>query len=79
MAQEGKNPQEILDRLDELKDETQLFFVVDDLKNLVKGGRLSSAAGTVGTLLKIKPVLTLEEGLITVYDKIRTQKKRCPK
>lgn len=79
MAQEGKNPQEILDRLDELKDETQLFFVVDDLKNLVKGGRLSSAAGTVGTLLKIKPVLTLEEGLITVYDKIRTQKKALSK
>jgi len=79
LAQKGATPQEILARLDELKETTRLFFVVDDLKNLVKGGRLSSAAGTVGTLLKIKPVLTFEEGNITVHDKIRTQKKALKK
>lgn len=75
LAEQGISPEEILESLEQLKETIQLYFVVDDLKNLVKGGRLSSAAGALGTMLKIKPVLTLKEGEIGVYDKIRTQKK----
>ncbi|WP_080145525.1 DegV family protein [Marinilactibacillus piezotolerans] len=79
LAQKGATIEEIFDRLDELKAATELYFVVDDLTNLVKGGRLSRAAGGVATLLNIKPVLTFENGLIVPFDKIRTKRKAMRK
>lgn len=54
----------------------QQFFVVDDLKYLHKGGRISGGARLAGTLLQIKPILRGdEEGKIVVYDKVRGKKK----
>ena len=54
----------------------QQFFVVDDLKYLHKGGRISGGARLAGTLLQIKPILRgNEEGKIVVYDKVRGKKK----
>ncbi len=44
MAKQGKNLDEILARLDHLKKTINEYFVVDDLQNLVRGGRLSNAA-----------------------------------
>lgn len=79
MAEENKTVSEILEQLEELKKVTRLFFVVDDVTNLIKGGRLSKAAGGVATLLSIKPVLTLQAGEIIAYDKIRTKKKALKK
>lgn len=79
MASEDKTVQEIIDHLEAMKKITELYFVVDDLTNLIKGGRLSKAAGGFATLLKIKPVLTLKAGEIVPYDKIRTKKKALKK
>ena len=54
----------------------QQFFVVDDLKYLHKGGRISGGARLAGTLLQVKPILRgNEEGKIVVYDKVRGKKK----
>ena len=54
----------------------QQFFVVDDLKYLHKGGRISGGARFAGTLLQVKPILRgNEEGKIVVYDKVRGKKK----
>ena len=54
----------------------QQFFVVDDLKYLHKGGRISGGARLAGTLLQVKPILRgTEEGKIVVYDKVRGKKK----
>ena len=54
----------------------QQFFVVDDLKYLHKGGRISGGARLAGTFLQIKPILRGdEEGKIVVYDKVRGKKK----
>ncbi len=75
MAKENKSVNEIVEQLDKIKKETEIYFVVDDLTNLIKGGRLSRAAGGVATALKIKPVLTFRGGEIIAYDKIRTKKK----
>lgn len=79
LAQKGATVEEILKKLDQVKEATELYFVVDDLTNLVKGGRLSRAAGSVATLLSIKPVLTFVDGLIVPFDKIRTKKKALRK
>jgi DegV family protein with EDD domain len=76
LVDEGKSVQKILDYCHYLVENSHAYFVVDDLKYLVKNGRLSGAAGFVGSLLKIKPVLELDKiGRIVPKEKVRTQRK----
>lgn len=76
LADEGRSVEEILDYCHYLVENMHAYFVVDDLRYLVKNGRLSGAAGLVGSLLKIKPVLELDkEGRIVPKVKIRTHRK----
>lgn len=59
-----------------LVDRTSIRFMVQDLNNLTKGGRLSSTEALLGNMLKIRPVLKFDEqGNMIVHDKIRTTKK----
>lgn len=48
---------------------------MDDLNNLVRGGRLTNGVALIGGLLKIKPILTFSEGKIVLFEKIRSSKK----
>ncbi|MEJ4455312.1 DegV family protein, partial [Enterococcus faecium] len=61
---EGKTPEEVIAQLKHLRDTTEVYFVVDNLSHLVRTGRLSNASRLVGNLLRIKPVLTFEDGKI---------------
>lgn len=79
MAAEGKSAEEILDYLEKMKAKTYAYFMVDDLKHLQLGGRLTGAQALVGSLLNIKPVLHMPEGAIVPYEKIRTRKKALQK
>lgn len=76
LADEGQQFDLILAKLDEQIKGTTAFIVVDDLNHLVKGGRLSNGAALLGNLLSIKPILYFnDEGVIEVYEKVRTEKK----
>lgn len=75
MAQEGKSPEEIIARLDEIKKSLTAYFMVDDLSHLQRGGRLNSAAAIVGSILQVKPILHFEDKKIVPFEKIRTRKK----
>jgi len=75
MALQGKEPEEIIARLDDLKTSMKAFFMVDDLTNLQRGGRLSSAQAFIGGLLQVKPLLHFENKVIVPFEKIRTRKK----
>ncbi|HJB23340.1 MAG TPA: DegV family protein [Candidatus Jeotgalibaca pullicola] len=75
LAQKGIHPEQIIQRLTQMRERSRAYFMVDDLNNLQKGGRLSGGAALVGSMLKIKPILHFENKLITVFEKIRTQKK----
>ncbi len=76
MADEGKTVEEIIEYSKYLIDNNQSYFLVDDLNYLVKNGRLSNASGFLGTLFKIKPILTLtKEGKIESIEKVRTYQK----
>jgi DegV family protein with EDD domain len=75
MAAEGKSAEEIMARLDEIKQSVQAYFVVDDLHHLQRGGRLNSAAAFIGSLLQVKPVLHFKDKIIVPFEKIRTRKK----
>lgn len=81
MANEGKSVKEILDYSNYLINNSNAYFVVDDLRFLVKNGRLSGAKGFFGSMLKIKPVLKMtKDGKIVVFEKVRIHKKaveRC--
>lgn len=79
MIKAGYEPQEILNRLDQIRNTIDEFFVVDDLKNLSRGGRLSNASAFIGTMLHIKPLLTFEDGKIIAFDKIRSLKRAVSK
>lgn len=75
LVAEGKTPTEVLAELTKLRDTTQVYFVVDNLSHLVRTGRLSNASGLVGNLLRIKPVLTFEDGKIVAIEKERTMRR----
>lgn len=75
LVKEGKSADEIIDSVLKINDEWKAFLLVDTLKYLEKGGRLNKASAIVGTLLDIKPVLTVCDGLIGQADKLRGKKK----
>lgn len=67
----GKNIDEIANEITALRDKACSFFIVQDLKYLVRGGRLSKISGVIGNLLKIKPVLRVNElGQLVPYKKV---------
>ncbi len=73
MVKKGKSVKEIIERSNELIENSHAYFVVDDLSYLVKNGRISGVAGFLGGLMRIKPVLELnKEGKIISFEKIRT-------
>lgn len=75
MAEKGKTPEEMLARFDEMNQSIRAYFMVDDLKNLQRGGRLNSAQALVGGLLQMKPILHFVDNVIVPFEKIRTRKK----
>lgn len=75
MAAEGKGPEQIIERMNEMKESIRAYFMVDDLSHLQRGGRLSSAQAIVGSLLQVKPLLHFVDTKIVPFEKIRTRKK----
>lgn len=76
MIKEGKDVDFIVDRLEKIRDNVNIYILVDTLKYLVKNGRLSATSGFLGTLLKIKPLLKIQEdGSLVPHEKIRTKNK----
>ncbi|UAC46955.1 DegV family protein [Bacillus aquiflavi] len=73
MAKDGKQTEEIIERLKEVRKQTRLFVVVDTLENLVKGGRIGKGKALIGSLLNIKPIASLEGGEYTPIAKVRSR------
>ncbi|NJJ38946.1 DegV family protein [Paenibacillus apii] len=76
LAAEGKGPEEILESVEQLRRARKLYFLVDTLEYLQKGGRIGKASAVLGTLLNIKPILSIDqEGIIYAVEKVRGRKK----
>ena len=71
MLKDGKSAEEIRDWLTETKMQSSIYIMVDTLKYLKKGGRLTPAVAAIGTLLKIKPVLQIQGEKLDQYAKVR--------
>ncbi len=76
LKQKGASDEEIIAFLKEFTNRVAVYFVVDDLMHLKRGGRLSAGAAVAGTLLSIKPMLTVnEEGGLNVIEKVTGRRK----
>lgn len=75
MASNGASAAEIMQELEKMKKTMQAYFMVEDLKHLQRGGRLSGAQAIVGGMLQIKPILHFHETKIIPFEKVRTRKK----
>ena len=76
LMKEGKNIDEIAEEITKLIPYACSYFTVDQLKYLVRGGRLSKVSGMLGTLLNIKPVLRVDEsGHLVAYKKVISRRK----
>ena len=71
---EGRGAAEIADAVEAVRDRVVVIGLLETLEYLVRGGRLSAAAGAVGTLLNVKPVVAAEDGLIVQLGKARGSK-----
>ena len=74
LADLGKSAQEICDALMEVKSLSTIYITVDTLEYLKKGGRLTPAVAAIGSLLKIKPVLSIYGEKLDKYAMARTMK-----
>lgn len=74
-AKEGENLEEVKKIAEENIRKSRFLFIPDSLEYLKKGGRIGGASALIGNLLKIIPILTVEEGKTTIDTKVRTKKK----
>ena len=74
-AEQGDSADEIIEKALDYMKQWQAYILVDSLKYLEKGGRITKTSAIVGTLLDIKPVLTVNDGLIEPLEKLRGKKK----
>ncbi len=70
----GLTIDELKENVTEMASRERLFFLVPTLEYLHKGGRIGGASKLVGTLLQIVPILTVKNGQVEPYDKVRTVK-----
>ncbi len=70
MVKDGFNAKEIKAYLERTAKDSSIYIMVDTLKYLKKGGRLTPAVAAIGTLLKIKPVLQIQGGKLDTYAKV---------
>ena len=75
MLQSGAGIDEILARLEQIRDTQHIAFLVDSLEYAVKGGRVGFMQSTMASLLRIKPIMQLKDGVIVEAGKVRTYNK----
>jgi DegV family protein with EDD domain len=71
----GASREEIVQQVEDIKKKLHVFFVVDTLEYLAKGGRIGNAKAFLGTLLKVKPILFLKDGAIEPLEQVRSKRK----
>lgn len=75
MAAAGASADEIETRIRSMIPRCKIYFLIDTLKYLQKGGRIGGAAALLGSVLQIKPILTFRDGKVDQFEKERTQKR----
>lgn len=81
LIEQGKNFQQIVDTIPEIKSNMHFFFVFGTLEYARKGGRIGKIPGTIGEILDIKPIVYFDDsyGVCCTYDKVRGRKRSLNK
>jgi DegV family protein with EDD domain len=80
LAAAGRSGSAIAAALEEAKQRVDLFVALDTLEYLKRGGRISGARAAMGTMLSIKPIITVIDGIVEQAERVRTRSKareRC--
>jgi DegV family protein with EDD domain len=75
MAMHGASGTEVASAIEESMGRVDLYVALDTLEYLKRGGRISGARAAVGTMLSIKPIITVIDGLVDNADRVRTRVK----
>jgi DegV family protein with EDD domain len=74
-ASQGLEADTIVARLESLIRRCRIYFMVATLEYLARGGRIGGAAALIGSMLQIKPILTVRDGRVDQYERERTHKR----
>jgi DegV family protein with EDD domain len=75
MAKAGRHADEIVAKLEDMIPRGRLYFVVDTLEYLARGGRIGGAKKLLAELLEIKPILQVKDGQVEPFEQQRTKKR----
>ncbi|MBI3752268.1 MAG: DegV family protein [Chloroflexi bacterium] len=75
MANLGVSAEEIARVLTKRRDDIGVYLALDTLEYLKRGGRISGAQAAIGTLLSVKPIIKIADGLVETVDRVRTKGK----
>ncbi len=75
MARAGKTAEEIVARLDEIRSRVNIIIVLENLEYPRKSGRVGGLSAALGSILNLKPLVGLEDGLLDTLETVRTRKK----
>lgn len=78
LQENGYSLNEVCEKIDEIIDDSLIIFSIDTLEYLQKGGRIGKASALAGTLLNIKPIILLKNGILEPGAKVRGRKKVIP-
>lgn len=79
LREDGKTAKEIVDEITELSEKVKMIAIIDTLKYLVKGGRLSAVSGALGGVLGVKPIIAVTGGKVETVAKERGHAKTISK
>jgi DegV family protein with EDD domain len=75
MAADGRSAEEIADTLSQRARDLTIYLTLDTLEYLKKGGRISGAQAAIGTLLSVKPIIEVKDGVVETAERVRTRGK----
>jgi fatty acid kinase fatty acid binding subunit len=75
MAAVGASAAEIVDNIERRRAGVRLYIVLDTLEYLKRGGRISGAQAAIGSVLAVKPIITIKHGVVETADRPRTRTK----
>jgi DegV family protein with EDD domain len=75
LAAQGRSAQEIVAQIESRRDDVRFYVVLETLEYLKRGGRISPAQAAIGSVLSVKPIITVENGLVETADRPRTRGK----
>ncbi|WP_409298200.1 DegV family protein [Peribacillus sp. SCS-26] len=75
MAAQGMRAEEIVNRINRIKESNKTYVLIGSLEQLHRSGRMSGTSYYVGSILNIKPIISIDKGKLSVKEKVRSRKK----